>query len=335
MRAFKILVLVCLVSALPGCLPIPGAAGGSFPLPRVSSWGYQLQEAHPDEIASAGFGLIVIDYSRDGTDAGMYPRAEIEAIAAAGMIPIAYISIGEAEDYRFYWKTEWKRHPPAWLGRINPDWSGNYKVRYWDPAWKEIVYSYLDRIVSQGFSGIYLDIVDAFEHWSDPENGEQLRLTEGEAARRMIRFVEEIAHYTRGSLGRADFYIIPQNGERILDYDVDNSFLETISGIGIEDLFYDGLDPIPQEEVSYRIGYLERIREAGKPVFVVDYVDDGSGYTGPNKARIDSFIAQCRARGYIPYAAVSDRALDELNVIPDVQPQPPDLSQLDTPRAAR
>jgi len=250
----------------------------------------------------------------------MYSRADIEKIRSSGTIPIAYISIGEAEDYRFYWNPAWEHNPPAWLGHTNPDWEGDYKVRYWDPAWKEIVYSYLDRIVSQGFSGIYLDIVDAFEYWSDPENEEPLHLTEEEAASRMIQFVEEIAHYCRVILGRTDFYIIPQNGERILDYDTDNTFLNAISGIGIEDLFYNELEPIPQEETSYRIGYLERVRKAGKPVFVVDYVDAGSRYTGPNRARIDSFIEQCRAHGYIPYAAVSDRALDELNVIPGVQP---------------
>lgn len=319
MRVFKILILVSLVGALPGCLFI-GEASESSPLPQVRNWGCQLQEASPGEIVSAGFELVVIDYSEDGTDEGMYSRTEIKAIAAAGTIPIAYVSIGEAEDYRFYWKTGWEEDPPAWLGRTNPDWVGNYKVRYWDPAWKGIVHSYLDRTASQGFFGIYLDIVDAFEYWSDPKNGEPLHLTEEEAASRMIQLVEEIAHYCRVSLEKTDFYIIFQNGERILDYDTDNSFLNTISGIGIEDLFYNELDPIPQDEISHRIGYLERVRKAGKPVFVVDYVDDGSGYTNLNRARVDSFIAKCRARGYIPYVAISDRALDELNIISGVQP---------------
>ena len=317
MRAFKVIIILLSISTVFGCLFIPGE---SSELLHVTNWGYQLQDASPSEIASAGFDLVVIDYSRDGSDEEMYSRADIEKIRSSGTIPIAYISIGEAEDYRFYWNPAWEHNPPAWLGHTNPDWEGDYKVRYWDPEWKKIIYSYLDRIVSQGFAGVYLDIVDAFEYWSDPENGESFHLTEKEAANRMIQFVKEIAEYCRVSLGKPNFYIIPQNGERILDYDTDHSFLNTISGIGIEDLFYDGLDPVPQEETSYRIGYLERIRKAGKPVLVVDYVDDGTGYTGSNKARIDSFIAKCHTHGYVPYAARSDRELDELNIIPRVQP---------------
>ncbi len=317
LRAFKAVIILLLISTVFGCLFIPGESSESL---RVANWGYQLQEASPSEIASAGFDLMVIDYSHDGSDEGMYSQAEIRTIRSSGTIPIAYISIGEAEDYRFYWKAEWEHNPPAWLGRTNPDWKGNYKVRYWNPEWQKIIYSYLDRIVSQGFLGVYLDIVDAFEYWSNPENGEPIHLTEKEAASRMIRFVKEIAEYCRVSLGKPDFYVIPQNGERILDYDVNNSFLNTISGIGIEDLFYDGLDPIPPEETSYRIGYLERIHRVGKPVLVVDYVDNGTGYTDSNKARIDSFIAECHAHGYVPYAAFSDRELDEIDIIPEVQP---------------
>lgn len=45
---------------------------------------------------------------------------------------LAYMSIGEAEDYRYYWKDEWKDHPPGWMAGENPDWPGNYKVKYWE-----------------------------------------------------------------------------------------------------------------------------------------------------------------------------------------------------------
>lgn len=84
---------------------------------------------------------------------------------------IAYMSIGEAEDYRFYWQPSWDDNPPSWLADENPDWDGNYKVRYWDPAWQAIIYgspsAYLDRIIMAGFDGVYLDIIDAFEYFED------------------------------------------------------------------------------------------------------------------------------------------------------------------------
>lgn len=49
----------------------------------------------------------------------------------------------------------------------NPDREGNYKVEYWNPEWKKVIYgkktSYLDKIIASGFDGVYLDIIDAFD----------------------------------------------------------------------------------------------------------------------------------------------------------------------------
>ncbi len=84
---------------------------------------------------------------------------------------ICYMSIGEAENYRFYWQNSWNSSKPQWLEAENPDWAGNYKVRYWYPEWQAIIFgnsnSYLDRILSAGFDGVYLDIVDAFENYEN------------------------------------------------------------------------------------------------------------------------------------------------------------------------
>lgn len=82
---------------------------------------------------------------------------------------IAYMSIGEAEIYRYYWRHEWLSKPPVWLKGENPDWPGNYLVEYWHPEWQSIIcgndQSYLRKILDSGFDGIYLDIVDAYERF--------------------------------------------------------------------------------------------------------------------------------------------------------------------------
>jgi len=290
-------------------------------LSNVKTWAYQLQGADPDQIAASGFDLIVMDYSVDGTEETKYTPQEIQKIKNAGIIPIAYISIGEAEDYRFYWQDEWYTNPPEWLGNENPEWPGNYPVKYWYNEWKQIIFSYLDKIIEQGFEGVYLDRIDSFEYWSDPNNGEDIYLPEKEAAIRMIEFVEEIARYCREIKGLLNFYIIPQNGERILEYDENGTYLGIISGIGIEDLWYNGIDPIPPEITNSRILYIDMVAKANKPVFSVDYVDDGSGYSGENKERIDDYYSKALAKGYIPYAARVDRELDELNIIEGIQPR--------------
>lgn len=98
---------------------------------------------------------------------------------------ICYMSIGEAESYRYYWKDEWNKRPrhgrrnfqhtsPAWLKGENPAWKENFKVDYRASEWHDIIYkgedSYLQKILDAGFDGVYLDIVDAFEYF---ENGEK------------------------------------------------------------------------------------------------------------------------------------------------------------------
>ena len=84
---------------------------------------------------------------------------------------ICYMSIGEAEDYRFYWQEDWDRNPPEWIAVENPLWRGNYKVEYWNTDWQAMIYgsdsAYLDMIIAAGFDGVYLDIIDAYEFFED------------------------------------------------------------------------------------------------------------------------------------------------------------------------
>ena len=89
-------------------------------------------------VAATGFDLVVTDYSRDGSDSARYSRQEVASHAVHSprgrKLVLSYLSIGEAEDYRWYWKPEWKKRPPPWLERVNPEWAGNYKVRFWEPS---------------------------------------------------------------------------------------------------------------------------------------------------------------------------------------------------------
>lgn len=319
-------LLACFVAALP--------AAGAAP------WLYQLQNPEAKAIADAGFPIAVIDYSRDGSDRWRHRRGDIVALNRKGIATLAYLSIGEAENYRFYWQRGWVQRKdsntftssaPAWLGRTNPDWRGNYKVRYWDPSWRdEVLAPYLRRIARQGFRGVYLDIVDAFEYWADPANygadGETFRSgdprgDEAEAAHRMIELVEWIADQGRKSsrFGRR-FQVFPQNGENILRHDSGGRFLRAISGIGVEDLFFDELNRQPARETRYRLRFLRRIARAGKPVLCVDYVDSGQRADTRNALRVATFVSACEEEGFEPYAARKDRKLDEINRIPGVQP---------------
>jgi len=292
----------------PAGLPAPGWSA-------VDDFAYQLQNIDLAELGDSRFDLLVIDYSADGSHETRFSSAEIGTLKASpggSKLVLAYMSIGEAEDYRWYWQPSWDADrdgrpdpgAPTWLGRENPDWDGNYKVRYWDPAWQKIIFgtseSYLDLILDAGFDGVYLDIVDAFEYWGpEGESGSGRETAEQD----MVDFVRAIAHYARVTRGRTGFGVFPQNGEALVRHP---EYLEAVTGIGREDTWNSGNDPQPPEETAFVLAYLDQFRQAGKLVLVIDYA------TRP--ALIDDFYPRARTRGFLPYASV--RALDHLTFNP-------------------
>ncbi len=122
-------------------------------------------------IIATNYDLLIVDLFFN--EESPFTAEEVEEMRAKAnggrRLVIAYVSIGEAEDYRWYWQTGWKPGNPSWLGEENPDWEGNFTVRYWDPEWQKIIYgndnSYVKKVLDAGFDGIYLDRIDAFENF--------------------------------------------------------------------------------------------------------------------------------------------------------------------------
>ncbi len=124
-------------------------------------------------VTSTNYDLFIMDlYFNDGTTFSPSEVSQLKNKANGGKrLIIAYMSIGEAEDYRYYWQPNWNTNKPNWLDQENPDWAGNYKVKYWDAEWQNIIYgnedSYLSKILNANFDGVYLDIIDAFEYYEN------------------------------------------------------------------------------------------------------------------------------------------------------------------------
>lgn len=130
------------------------------------------KDAFLQAIIETNYDMVIIDLFYDNIALTTSEVASLKSKTNGGSrLIIAYMSIGEAEDYRYYWQTSWETNPPAWLDDENPDWPGNYKVRYWDKDWQNIIYgndsSYLKKILDRGFDGVYLDIIDAFEYYEE------------------------------------------------------------------------------------------------------------------------------------------------------------------------
>lgn len=250
------------------------------PLSTVSSWLYHLgnvDSAEAAKIASSSAGLVVIDYANSSGDAPVPYTPEQLAVmrGATDKLIVSYLSIGEAEDYRSYWKTTWDSAPPSFLSASNPEWPDNYKVKYWEPAWQQIIFDYVDQIISGGFNGLYLDVVDSFQYWEEvaPNTGIDYRTEMAE----FVAAIDEYATAKLAALGDTrDFVILGQNGEELAD---NPTYLAHIDGIAKEDFrFYypndneSSFSTVPDGWFSGSKPYLEKAEAAGVEVFVVEYM---------------------------------------------------------------
>lgn len=284
-------------------------------LPQIRSWLYQLQQLDPLAVAQTDFDLLVTDYSADGSPERQWSAAQVAALQSkpdgSRRVVLSYLSIGEAEDYRFYWQPAWDANQdglpdsgaPKWLDQANPEWCDlpnycNYKVRFWLPDWQALIFgspqSYLDQIMAAGFDGVYLDIVDGYYFYE--EQGRK------SAAAEMAQFVANLAAYARRS--NPNFVVFTQNAAELID---EPPFWQAIDGVGREDLWYLEEQTQDPQEWSEAKPYLQRLVSAGKPVLVVDYVEE------PTKVR--QFYARARAAGFVPYATRRD--LDVLTINPE------------------
>ena len=278
----------------------------------MAAFHYQLQNLDVAAASSSPFPLLVTDYSFDGSAATELSPAEVASLRSGGRKVLAYLSIGEAETYRFYWNPAWtdegRNDPdrPAWLGPVNPQFPDNIKVRFWDPAWQAIVFgspgAYLDRIVAQGFDGAYLDIVDGYEFWGPEGNGERPT-----AADDMRSFVEALAAYARAT--NPAFAIVPQNASALVS---DAAYLAAISGQGGEDTWFRGDARQSRYQAEAVVPPFDLVRAAGKAVLLIDY---------PSRAaRVADFFDRAEAKGYGAYN--STRALDRMTVHAGHPPSP-------------
>jgi cysteinyl-tRNA synthetase, unknown class len=222
-------------------------------VPEIRSWRYQLQGINPAAVARSSADLAVVDmFNGDGVP---FSKAEIEQMKrkpdGSRRVVLSYMSIGEAENYRWYWP----HRSSAWLGSENPKWKGNYGVRFWLAEWQRIIFEYTDKIIAAGFDGVYLDKVDEFEQMGHKDD--------------MVAFVARIAAHAKAR--RADFMVVSQNGDGLIP---DARFRRAIDAFAREDLLYgESSDGVRNDAASIRdsVKRLKMLTAEGKPVFVVEY----------------------------------------------------------------
>lgn len=294
--------LICSGEEFPRLPPIP--------LDRVMIWGYQLQGLEEagaiDRLVESDFDLLVLEPMVTMDDIGDFDalsmverlkKSPASVFSGYRKLVLAYVDIGEAEEWRSYFGEDWR--PPVSNGpgypdfmiTIDPDgWAGNYPVAYWDPRWKDIIIydedSALNLILSLGFDGIYMDWVEAY----DDETVIGVAIGEGiDPAYEMVKFIREIRDYARDV--NPDFLVVSQNAPFLIE-EV-NNYQDVIDAIAMEGLsFYgegdvDWFDsrsgdiPTPRGDCEHGDWCREELTlilkeylDFGLPVFTVDYCID-------------------------------------------------------------
>lgn len=139
----------------------------------ISPSAYAGKEEFLDAVAATRYDAVIMDLFYDENT--QFTSADLDRIRmkpdGGPRLLICYMSIGQAESYRWYWKPSWNSSRPSFVITEDPYWTDNFYVNYWDPAWKGIICgsgdSYLDRVVDAGFDGVYLDLVSAFEFFEE------------------------------------------------------------------------------------------------------------------------------------------------------------------------
>ena len=301
-------------------------------LADVRYWAYQIQglekEGAIESLASSRYDLVVIDPTRtnagsedfDTREAVNLIHASPSSLGGRSKLVLAYLDIGEAEDYRTYWQNDWEppragvRGTPDFLVSVDPDgWSGNYPVAYWDPRWKDLVIynedSLLNLVLEDGFGGVYLDWVEAFDDVSVIAAAELAGI---EPAGEMVAFITEMRDYATER--HPNFLIVVQNGaDLVVDHP---EYLDVIDGLAQEDLsFYGEADTDWDDAASgdirqnpgyheYLTGVLGRYVEAGVPTFCVQYAQE--------QANVEQALRDAEQVGCVPYVTLTplDRLTD-------------------------
>jgi cysteinyl-tRNA synthetase len=315
-------------------------------LGEVQTWAYQIQDISETgavaALAASSYDMLVVEPTRtdwSSDDKYFNTKGMVEQLKAtmAGdgvhrKLVIAYIDIGEAEDWRWYWdwSYEWKEgdpRPADWPDYIvthDPDgWEGNYPVTYWDPDWKDVIIygqntgthpdrdysSVLDEVLQDGFDGVYLDWVEGYEDVDVAAEAVNQGL---DPAEEMAEFIKEIRDYGRSR--NPDFVVIQQNAAALASERPET--LSYIDAIAQEAIWYDGdaFDnwneagaadiPVGSGLTQYYLNHLNTYQAAGLPVFDCEYAVKYA----------DQAYTLARNKGFIPYC--TRRSLSRLTTTP-------------------
>ncbi len=341
---YYIIIVIC---SFWGVLLFPAQP---MPLSDVRYWCYQIQQLDTQDaiqtIIDSKYDMVVIeptvtyDPSFNASDMVTRIKGSMASDGVHRKLVIAYIDIGQAEEWRWYWdghttyeeqgtcRQSFIDQIQVWapfVAACDPDgWAGNYPVAFWERDWKDVVIdgtnlgtgwnlpfsSMLEEVLNDGFDGVYLDWVEA---WEMPAVQSRADNDGKDPGREMLNFIKEIRAY--GKARNPNFLVIQQNSSELINEVGATELAGAVDGIAQEGVWWDGVggndDWTHPEGYDYQSCctgyYLSRLRKykaAGFAVFVADYALNHAEDVYQNAA----------GEGFIGYA--TRRSLSRLTTTP-------------------
>ena len=284
-----IAALFSMMALAPGCGPKTvrtGHRGVEGTLKDIRFFAYQIQSQEEGnnvrKLADSRYDMLVIDQTRSLKGEEGYESAadvmrlkDSKGSSDRKKVVVCYIDVGEGESYRRYWQDGWRVGSPEWIVAPDPDgWDGDYPVKFWRPEWKRIMNEAVDRIIEDGYDGIYLDWLEAYSF--EPVAKEAR--TEGLDPRtELVKFVREIACRARSK--KPGFLLIAQNAAELGSVP---EYVELFDAVAQESVWYEwagdpdtggfpGDVPVDPGNTEELLRDLALWQKRGKPVFDIEY----------------------------------------------------------------
>lgn len=133
----------------------------------INSSNYKTKKVFLEAIAATNFDVVAIDLFYKNVPLKIDEIKLLQTKANGGKrLVIAYINIGAAENWRYYWNRKWSLNDPVWLKKKYEGYDDEVYVEFWHIDWQNTIYgnddSYLKKIITARFDGAYLDNVEAY-----------------------------------------------------------------------------------------------------------------------------------------------------------------------------
>jgi cysteinyl-tRNA synthetase len=142
----------------------------------IDSSKFDRQQDFVIALGNTNFDAVVVDVFHNGRKP--FTKAAIQGMKfkklGARRLVFAYMNIGVADNYRYYWKNNWVEGEPPFISGPSPGNPDKFYVEYWRSGWRNIITgntkSYIYGIVKQGFDGVIIDGLDSFKFFESGGN---------------------------------------------------------------------------------------------------------------------------------------------------------------------